>query len=250
MKKVSIIVLLLMLSLSLMSLIVRHDVPDERFIELAKKYPQICHLADGEATLIKNNWVVTAAHAAIVLNEEMGNGKTPQVSIGNKYYDVEKVILHPKFELNETSIKNDIALIQIKGSITHIPFAKLYDKQDEKGKKITIVGRGDFGTGLTGPKKWDKITRAATNKIDEINDQWIIFNFDSPESENTTELEGVSGPGDSGGPAFIDIDDVRYIVGVSSNQADNDSGKQGVYGVTEYYARISFYKKWIEKNIK
>jgi len=73
-------------------------------------------------------------------------------------------------------------------------------------------------------------------------------NFDSTESENTTELEGVSGPGDSGGPAFIDLDDVRYIVGVSSNQQDN--GKEGVYGVTEYYARISFYKKWIEKNIK
>ena len=250
MKKTSAILLLLITPLLLMSLIVRHDVSDKRFIALAKKYPQICHLADGEATLIKDNWVVTAAHAAVILNEEMENGKTPQVSIDNKHYGVEKIILHPNFQINETSIENDIALIQIKGSITHIPYAKLYNKQDEKGKQITIVGRGDFGTGLTGPQKMDKITRAATNRIDEANGQWIIFNFDNPESENTTELEGVSGPGDSGGPAFIDINGVRYIVGVSSNQADNDSGKQGVYGVTEYYARISFYKKWIEKNIK
>ena len=242
--------LLLIMSFFLMSIVVRHDVSDKRFIELGKKYPQICHLADGESTLIKENWVVTAAHAAIVLNEEMENGKTPQISIDNKYYNVEKIILHPDFQISETSIENDIALIQINGSITHIPFAKLYDKQDEKGKQITIVGRGDFGTGLTGPQKWDKITRAATNKIDETEGQWIIFSFDNPESENTTELEGVSGPGDSGGPAFIDIDNVRYIIGVSSNQADSDSGKQGVYGVTEYYARISFYKKWIEKNIK
>ena len=68
----------------------------------------------------------------------MGNGKTPQVSIDNKHYDVEKVILHPNFELSETSIENDIALIKIKGRITHIPFAKLYDAQDEKGKHITI----------------------------------------------------------------------------------------------------------------
>jgi len=236
------------MSFSLMSLIVRHDLPDERFIALGKEYPQICHLSDGESTLIKENWVVTAAHAAILLNEELENGKTPQVSIDNKQYDVEKVILHPNFQISETSIENDIALIQFKGSITNIPFAKLYDKKNEKGKQITIVGRGDFGNGLTGPQKWDKITRGATNRIDKIVDQWIIFNFDSPESENTTELEGVSGPGDSGGPAFIDLDDVRYIVGVSSNQQDN--GKEGVYGVTEYYARISFYKKWIEKNIK
>ena len=248
MKKVSSILLFIIMSFSLMSLIVRHDVPDGRFIALGKQYPQICHLSDGESTLIKENWVVTAAHAAILLNEELENGKTPQVSIDNKQYDVEKVILHPNFQISETSIENDIALIQIKGNITNIPFAKLYDKQNEKGKQITIVGRGDFGTGLTGPQNWDKITRAATNRIDEADGQWIIFNFDNPESENTTELEGVSGPGDSGGPAFIDVDDVRYIVGVSSNQ--QDSGKEGVYGVTEYYARISFYKKWIEKSIK
>ncbi len=248
MKKISSILLILIIPFSLMSLIVRHDVPDERFIALGKAYPQVCHLSDGESTLIKENWAVTAAHAAILLNKELEKGKTPQVSIDNKKYDVERVILHPNFQINETSIENDIALIQIKGNITTIPFAKLYDKQNEKGKQITIVGRGDFGTGLTGPQNWDKITRAATNRIDEVHDQWITFNFDHPESENTTELEGVSGPGDSGGPAFIDIDNVRYIVGVSSYQQNN--GKEGVYGVTEYYARISYYKEWIEKSIE
>jgi len=175
MKKVSTILLFLIMSFSLMSLIVRHDLPDERFIALGKEYPQICHLSDGESTLIKENWVVTAAHAAILLNEELENGKTPQVSIDNKQYDVEKVILHPNFQISETSIENDIALIQFKGSITNIPFAKLYDKKNEKGKQITIVGRGDFGNGLTGPQKWDKITRGATNRIDKIFDQWIIL---------------------------------------------------------------------------
>jgi len=249
MKKASLILLLLIMSFSLMSIIVRHDVLDERFIELGKKYPQIGHLADGESTLIKENWVITAAHAAIPLKEEMENKETPQVIIDNKHYDVEKVILHPNFQISEMSIENDIALIKIKGHIAHIPFAKLYNKQDEKGKKITIVGRGDFGTGLTGPQNWDKITRAATNRIDEVDSQWIIFKFDNPESENTTVLEGVSGPGDSGGPAFIDIDNIRYIVGVSSTQ-DSNGGKGGIYGVTEYYARISFYKKWIEESIK
>ncbi|SEB48708.1 Trypsin [Tenacibaculum sp. MAR_2009_124] len=248
MKKTISALLIIIMSFSLMSLIVRHDVPDERFITLGKKYPQICHLSDGESTLIKENWVVTAAHAAILLNEELKKGETPQVTIDHKQYDVEKIILHPNFHISETFIENDIALIRIKGNITNIPFAKLYDKQNGKGKEITIVGSGDFGTGLTGPQNWDKITRAATNRIDEIDGQWIIFNFDNPESENTTELEGVSGPGDSGGPAFIDVDNVRYIVGVSSNQQDN--GKEGVYGVTEYYARINFYKKWIEKNIE
>jgi secreted trypsin-like serine protease len=223
-------------------------VADEKFIALGKEYTQICHLSDGEATLIKEDWVVTAAHVATALQRELENGKTPVVSIADNSYDVKKVVLHPNFVLSKTFIEHDIALIQIKGAIRDIPFAKLYDKQDEKGKKITIVGRGDIGTGLTGPQKWDKITRGATNRIDDTFGQWIVFKFDSPNSENTTELEGVSGPGDSGGPAFIDINNVRYIVGVSSNQRGN--GKEGVYGVREYYSRISFYKNWIEKNLQ
>lgn len=258
MKKASSILLLLMMSFSLMSLIVRHDVSDERFIELAKKYPQTVNLnvggsGLGESTLIKENWLITAAHAAIYLKEEMETGKTPQVTVGTKQYDVEKVILHPDYTLNEGefSIANDIALIKIKGRITHIPYAKLYDKQDEKGKQITIVGRGYFSTALTDPLKSDGIYRAATNKIDKVDDQWIRFKFDSPESENTTELEGVSANGDSGGPAFIDVNNVRYIIGVSSHQLnDDDDAVENFYGVNEYYTRISSYKKWIEKNIK
>jgi secreted trypsin-like serine protease len=247
MKKIVAIPMSLFLAFSLMSLVVRHDVSDAKFIALGKEYPQICHLQDGEATLIKEDWVVTAAHAAAVLQDEIEVGQVPQISINKKSYEVEKVVLHPKFEMSLSGISNDIALIRIKGSITEIPYAQLYDQEDEKGKYITIVGRGDFGTGQTGPKKRDMITRAATNKIDRVKDQWIIYTFDGPDSDNTTALEGVSGPGDSGGPAFIDIDGVRYIIGVSSHQ--RDYGQEGVYGVSEYYARISYFKSWIEKTI-
>ena len=259
MRKVSSTLLLLMMSFSLMSLIVRHDVSDEKFITLAKKYPQTVNLniggsGLGESTLIKENWLVTAAHAAVYLKEEMETGEISKVTIDTKQYDIEKVIIHPNYKLNEgeSVIKNDIALIKIKGRITHIPYAKLYDKQDEKGKKITIVGRGDFGTALTDAVKSDGINRAATNKIDKVSRQWIRFKFDSPESENTTELEGVSANGDSGGPAFIDVNNVRYIVGVSSHQLndDDENVEEHLYGVNEYYARISSYKKWIEKYIK
>jgi secreted trypsin-like serine protease len=230
-----------------MSLVVRHDVPDEKFIALANEYPQIVHLADGEATLISEEWLLTAAHVAHRLSEELKNGGIPEVIIQKKTYAVEKVILHPNFEMSPHSIANDIALIKIQGEVIDIEPALLYNKQNEKGKPITIVGRGDFGTGLTGPQKMDKITRAATNTIDGTSQEWVYFKFDAPQSPNTTELEGVSGPGDSGGPAFFDSNGKRYLLGVSSHQRGN--GKQGVYGVTEYYSRVSFFKEWIEKTI-
>ncbi len=248
MKRLLRLLVVLLTSYSLMSLVVRHDVPDEQFIALAMEYPQIAHLADGEATLIGEEWLLTAAHVAERLSEELKNGAIPQVTIQKKTYPVEKVLLHPNFALSKHAIANDIALIKLQVEVKGISPALLYSRQDEKGKPITIVGRGDFGTGLTGPQKMDKITRAATNKIDSTNQEWVYFNFDAPESGTATELEGVSGPGDSGGPAFIDLNGRRYILGVSSHQRGN--GKQGLYGVTEYYTRVSIFKEWIEKTIR
>ena len=241
-------VLLTIIGFLSMSLIIRHDVADQKYIELAKKYPQTCHLADGEGTLIKENWVLTAAHAAIVLQDQMENGRIPEVIVQNKKYKVKKVKLHPEFAISETGVHHDIALIQIDGFVKDVPIAKLYSKKDEKGKLITVVGRGDFGTGLTGPQKGDKITRAGTNKIDGTNKHYVYFTFDGPGSENVTPLEGISGPGDSGGPAFIDEDGERYIIGVSSHQASDE--QEGIYGVIEFYTRVSAYKKWIEENMK
>lgn len=61
-------------------------------------------------------------------------------------------------------------------------------------------------------------------------------------------LEGISGPGDSGGPAFLEIDGVIFLAGVSSWQDNRaQGGRQGVYGVLEYYARVSSYVGWIDE---
>ncbi|MFH6603789.1 S1 family peptidase [Maribacter algicola] len=249
MKRTGGLLAVLIVSFAQMALVVRHDVPNQRYIELAKKYPQICHLPDGEATLIKENWLLTAAHVATILQNDLKKGNVPKIGIGDQKFDAIRVVLHPDYELGKRFIANDIALIKIKGNVKTIPVAKLYTQKDEEGAIITIVGRGDFGNGLSGPKLKDKVTRAATNRIEGVSDQWISFDFDAPESENTTELEGVSGPGDSGGPAFLDINGARYIVGVSSHQMNNGKAS-GVYGVTENYARVSTYKEWIEMTVK
>jgi secreted trypsin-like serine protease len=61
-------------------------------------------------------------------------------------------------------------------------------------------------------------------------------------------LEGISGPGDSGGPAFITTPSGLKVAGVSSHQRNNDNG-EGLYGVQEYYTRTSAHKQWIENII-
>ncbi len=229
------------------ALILRHDVPDINYINLAKAYKQLCHLPDGEGTLISSQWVLTAAHAAARIKEGL-EFESQLLICNDREYEVEAVILHPDFKMSPTSIKNDIALIKLKENVIGVEPASLYSRKDEQGKIITVVGRGDTGTGLTGPVKMDKITRAGTNIIDGADGEWIYFKFDHPDSPNSTELEAISGPGDSGGPAFFDNGNTRYIVGVSSYQIGEGRGA-GVYGVIEYYTRISEFSNWIEQTI-
>jgi hypothetical protein len=223
------------------AIITRDDVSDSKFIELGKKYSDIlCHFPMGEGTLIDSFWVITAGHIGKDLKRDLQNGLSPGVKINGKDYPIENIFVHPDFQ----PIVNDIALVKLKEKVTNSRYVKLYADQDEIGKNIIVAGMGDTGNGLTGPAKMDKIVRAATNKIDSVDENWIAFHFDSPGSKNATDLEGISGPGDSGGPALIEKKNILCIIGISSNQKD-EGNKKGCYGVMEYYTRISTYTKWI-----
>ena len=56
-------------------------------------------------------------------------------------------------------------------------------------------------------------------------------------------------PGDSGGPALLEKDGTLLIAGISSGQDNRAQGKEGVYGVLEYYTRVSAYAQWIDETI-
>ena len=61
-----------------------------------------------------------------------------------------------------------------------------------------------------------------------------------------TELEGVSAPGDSGGPALIRKDDAWLVAGLSS---PHQEGSPGQYGAMNGFTRVSTFTGWIEKII-
>ena len=101
--------------------------------------------------------------------------------------------------------------------------------------------------------------RHATNTINHVDDALIGFTFNAPKDDAVTMLEGISGDGDSGGPAFmceelaldpgglLSCTGQITLLGVSSFQFSEDEPyQQGVYGVFERYARISSHADWIE----
>lgn len=242
MKKIAFILLLACAVILFESLITRHDIPDEKFVVFAKEFPQICHFENGEGVLLNNGWILTAGH----VGKGLGLGINQTVSCNGKNYIIGMVVVHPSFSNLENGLKNDIALVKLSGKLPDIEGLEIYNENDEIGKEITIVGSGDIGNGQIGPRKWDKITRAATNRIDSADEQWISFVFDAPGSKNVTSMEGVSGPGDSGGPAIIAKKGKYYVVGISSHQKGQEKFGKGRYGVTEFYSRVSKHKDWIE----
>ena len=103
------------------------------------------------------------------------------------------------------------------------------------------MGYGDFGTPHVPLTRTDGRRRAATNVVVDAGPRRLFMKFDAP--PGGTDLEGVGGPGDSGGPALVDVGGSWQVAGVSSASMD---GKPGQYGVTDVYTRVSSYVEWID----
>lgn len=236
-------------------LVVRHDVDEWTFIRLASRYPAtvMFHPAGREddliamGTLIHPRWILTAAHVAETL--DVGD----LAEVGREMIKIDAVVLSPGWQgfHRREDHQRDIALVRLAAPATRVGPARLYTRADEVGCEVTFVGRGSVGTGLTGPVHDTALMRAATNRVEKAEGSGLQFRFDAPGDAGITPLEGISGEGDSGGPAFCMRDGVTWLIGVSSSQDARPAGRQvGHYGVLEYYSRVSSFAEWIRSTIR
>lgn len=225
------------------AIIRRHDRPDQKYLDLGKNHPAVCRLGGGTATLIDRQWLISAGHVSA--------GLSPfdrAVTIGGRSYTIEGFVRHPEWRPKSGPRSFDIALFKLKKPVEGVTFVELGADRNEKGQQVIFVGPGMVGDGETGPQKDDGQWRGATNVVTGVMKNWITFKFDEP--PDGTDMEGISGPGDSGGPALIERDGHTFIIGVSS--ANDDAGAKGPcrYDSTEYYARVSSAIDWIRETMK
>lgn len=246
-KKITIILALCLLAVYSPAIVMRHDVSEDRYLKLAEEHDGIAvRLNVGMGTFISPNWIITAAHVAS--SSRVGE----EVTVNGKAYKFKQKVIHPGFDMNR-GISDDIALIELEESVPGIKPAHVYTGDEEMGKEVIFIGAGWAGTGDKGMAEGeinkDRQMRAAQNLVDGIRpDNFIRFTFDKPGSDKALPLEGISGPGDSGGPALWYDGDTPYILGVSSHQDGRGMGQpEGRYGVYEFYSRVSAYTDWINE---
>ena len=224
------------------AMIIRHDRDEADYRQLGLQYPAVGKISpDGTGTLIAPRWVLTAAHVAKMFRRRQG-----EVSFGGRSYPVEASFIHPDWKGHGDVA--DIALLRLAEPVRGIEAVGLNEKRDEAGKPVVFVGYGDFGTGKTGAVKMDGILRGATNQVAEVQERAIFFTFNDP--ADATRLEGISGPGDSGGPALVERKGRLWTLGVSSVGMEPEGQKPGTYGGRDRYTRVSTYVGWIHKTMR
>ena len=239
-------------AVSACAIVTRDDREASAFLSLGQQYAPTTVMfrqasspeKPGDAgTLIGAKWVLTAAHVAA------GLAAGDFADVSGHAHTIQRVVIHPEWHSN-ADFRVDIALIELNEPVNDVVPAEVYRWSDEGGAVLTLAGRGGVGSGLTGPVEEDGKLRGATNRVQLAEGSVLQFRFDGPTDPDVTELEGISGPGDSGGPAYLVRDAVLFVVGVSSAQSARPTGgMRGRYGVLEFYPRVSYFADWIRATL-
>eukprot|EP00123_Amoebidium_parasiticum_P006503 comp17433_c0_seq1/m.16838 comp17433_c0_seq1/g.16838 ORF comp17433_c0_seq1/g.16838 comp17433_c0_seq1/m.16838 type:complete len:463 (-) comp17433_c0_seq1:572-1960(-) len=200
------------------------------------------------ATLIAPSWALTAAHCVdknFILNDHVWvGGKSFDDMSQYQVFGVASYKCHPLWE-PFNGLQHDICLLRLNGTSALKPITLNNDMQYEQpGMQAVVSGWGatveDKGSPNANEVMWVDVPI--------VDDDECIANYadryTSPEMLCAGYKEGVKDAcyGDSGGPLYIDGQDLQ--VGIVS--WGNGCGEAGFHGV---YTRVAHYIDWINSTV-
>lgn len=205
--------------------------------------------------------------------------------VAGKSVDVaaRRVFVHPQWN-GHFAAGNDIAILEL---VDAAPVGSdaydVYRGNDEVGQAGTVAGYGESGTGAEGSVLPHGTKRAGKNRFDALGEAFrmvqgredtlegalLALDFDSGRKANDASGmfadapdlgfgpdEAFAGPGDSGGPTFLD----GKVAGVHSHISQfkgldgltpdiDDEFFTSTFGEVMFDTRVSRYAEWIDRTV-
>lgn len=186
-------------------------------------------------TLISPTHVLTAAHCV-----ENGRGgyigdTDGTFRVNGQLFRTVNVTVHPQYNPNNFSAGFDLAIMELDRPVTGVEPSLILRQAPAVGELLTLVGFGESGTSQSGSNNDFGNKHVGQTPLEQVTQNHLFWTLDNHSEANTAS-------GDSGGPAFVEINGQLFIAGITSG-GDGDAHS---LGGESFDTRVDTLASWID----